>query len=365
MLNILWLAPNFNHYKARFLNHLALEEDVDLTIISGTGRDQMGDKELVEDWGFKLIKLNVSKKSFGNSKLVKAKLKSCFDKFDWILIPAEKKNIRLFLFARKLRKANPKVRLFSYNHAQLKSKNRLAGFLDYRLTKFFNTHLDRVVFYTEAACKQAVEQKLIAPHKAFWANNTIDNTEIDSYYSYQLPPENQLTILFIGRLIPSKRISDLIRYYHVLKNKHSNLNLEIIGDGPERTIVIDAIKDDNSIVWHGTLVDEENISPIMKRATLIFVPGLSGLSINHSFAYGRPYLTLKAAKHGPEISYLDEGENGYILSGNLEEDIANISGLLEDRALLSRFCDSAQQKGKYLSVKKWVQQFKSSLFHES
>jgi hypothetical protein len=57
MLKILWLAPNFNHYKARFLNHLATENDVSLTILSGTGRDQMGDHELEEDWNFKQIKL--------------------------------------------------------------------------------------------------------------------------------------------------------------------------------------------------------------------------------------------------------------------------------------------------------------------
>ena len=62
MLKILWLAPNFNHYKARFLNHLANDIYINLTILSGTGRNQMGDKELEADWNFKLIKLNVTKK---------------------------------------------------------------------------------------------------------------------------------------------------------------------------------------------------------------------------------------------------------------------------------------------------------------
>ena len=136
-MTILWLAPNFNHYKARFLNHLANEEDVCLTILSGTGRDNMGDLELKEEWSFEHIKVNVSKNDFGNSNKVKVEIKKIFKDFDWILIPAEKKNLPLFLFTLKLRKANNAVKLFSYNHARLKSKNTLLSYLDSFLTKFY------------------------------------------------------------------------------------------------------------------------------------------------------------------------------------------------------------------------------------
>ena len=51
----------------------------------------------------------------------------------------------------------------------------------------------------------------------------------------------------------------------------------------------------------------------MKKASLVFVPGLSGLSINHAFAYGRPYATFSAERHGPEINYLINGVNGFII----------------------------------------------------
>ena len=364
MLRILWLAPNFNHYKARFLNHLANDAEINLTIMSGTGRDQMGDQELERDWSFKQIKLNVTKKDFGKSKIVKETIKPIFKDFDWVLIPAEKKNLSLFLFVMKLRKKHTGVRLFSYNHSKLKSKNSIYSLLDSSLTKFFNANLDRIIFYTEDACTKAIQNKLVKTQKAFWANNTLDNTEIDKHYTFQLPPKESQTILFIGRLIPSKRISDLIKYYKVLKQNHQNLKLEIIGDGPDRYIVENAIKEDVSISWHGTLVEEADIAPIMKRASLVFIPGLSGLSINHAFTYGRPYLTIKADKHGPEICYLDDGENGYILNDNLEEDIIRISQLLDNRDLLISFSNRAKAKSKLLSVQNWVLQIKSSLLHE-
>lgn len=364
MIKVLWLAPNFNHYKARFLNHLAKSSSIDLTILSGTGRQGMGDKELEGQWDFKHIKVTANKKDFGNSKEVRTLLKRQFSKFDWVLIPAEKKNFPLFLFAMKLRKANKSVRLFSYNHPILKSKNGKITFLDKLITKFFYRNLNRVVFYTEQAFKQAIQNKLITPQKAFWANNTLDNSEIEKHYSFQLPPEDQQTLLFIGRLIPSKRIEDVIKYYKVLKSKFQQIKLEIIGDGPEQNIVKEAVSKDTNIIWHGTLVDEAKITPIMKRASLVFIPGLSGLSINHAFAYGRPYLTLKAKKHGPEICYLDHGINGYILNDNLEEDILVIASVLSDRSKLTRLCNNAKQKGDYLSVQKWVEQMKQSLLDD-
>jgi glycosyltransferase involved in cell wall biosynthesis len=364
MLKILWLAPNFNHYKARFLNHLAKEDNLDLTILSGRGRSKMGDQELDNDWSFKNIKLNVTKKDFGKSREIKNKLKTLFSNFDWVLIPAEKKNLLLFLYAMKLRKQNPMVRLFSYNHPVLKSKNGKVTLLDKVITKFYYKKLDRVVFYTEQSHDWAIKNDYIQANKAFWANNTIDNIEIEKYYNYQLPPKDDLRILFLGRLIASKRLDELIKYYRILKSIIPSLQLEIIGDGPEQHIVAQAVNKDSSITWHGTLVDEAKIAPIIKRASLVFVPGHSGLSINHAFAYGRPYMALQGPSHAPELEYINQGVNGFVLDGDFDSNIETIKNLLLNRTILETFCNNAKIKGKYLSVQKWVQQIKSSLMHE-
>lgn len=98
MINILWLAPNFNHYKARFLNHLAKEPKIQLNVMCGTGRKGMGDKMIKADWDFELTELNIDKLKFGTSKVVRKRLKMIFSQFDWIMIPAEKKNLLLFLY---------------------------------------------------------------------------------------------------------------------------------------------------------------------------------------------------------------------------------------------------------------------------
>lgn len=365
-MKVLWLAPSFNHYKARFLNHLAEDNSIDLTILSGTGRNNMGDQELHGDWSFKQIELNVTKKEFGNSKSVKNKLSTIFYDFDWILIPAEKKNLPLFLFAMKLRKVNKSVRIFSYNHPILKSRNGKVTWIDKLLTKFYYNKLDRVIFYTEQSHDWAVRNKLIDLKKAFWANNTIDNMEVEKHYTYQLPPKDNMSLVFIGRLIKSKRIDDLIAYYKSLKIEIPELRLDIIGDGPESHIVKNAIANGcNDINWYGTLIDESKIAPIMSSASAIFIPGHSGLSINHAFSYGRPYITLQGPSHAPELDYIDIGKNGYVLNGNFESNITCIKNLLYDRSKLNTFCDNSKVKGDYLSVQKWVQQIKLSLLHGS
>lgn len=364
LIKILWLAPNMNHYKSRFLNHLANDSTISLCVLSGAGREKMGDKELQSDWNFEQISLSVSKRDFGKSKLVKEKLKAVFSEFDWVMIPAEKKNILLFLYARKLRKKNNSTRLFSYNHPIFKSGNGKITHLDKVLTKFYFKRLDRIVFYTERSQQWAIQNKLVSADKAFWANNTIDTIEIRKHYNYQLPPENELNLLFIGRLISSKRIPDLIRYFSVLKNKCPNLKLDIIGDGPENTLIEAATKSDSDISWHGTIIDEAKIAPIMKKASLVFIPGHSGLSINHAFAYGRPYITLQGPSHAPELDYIDEGENGYVLDGDFESNVNTITSLLLNRNLLEQFCNEAKLKGDYLSVENWAKQMKRSLSYD-
>lgn len=363
-IRVLWLAPNLNHYKSGVLDHLAVDSAIDLCVFSGSGAHKNSDEELKKDYSFNQIKVDVPKKDFGNSKLVKQKLKAIFNEFDWIMIPVEKKNITLFLYAMKLRSLNRNVRLFSYNHPILKSGNGKITLLDKWMTTFYFKMLDRVVFYTEQSCEWALKQRLVHQDKAYWANNTIDTTEIEKYYEYQLPPENSNVIVYIGQLAQRKRIPELLRYYLQLKKSIPNLILEIIGDGPESHVVESAKQLDSDINWHGTIINEEEIAFIMKRASIVFIPGHSGLSVNHAFLYGRPHVTLDGPSHAPELDYLDNGDNGYLLDGDFESNINTITNLLTNRPVLERFCNSAKRKGEYLSVQNWVEQMTQSLIHD-
>jgi len=359
MIKVLWLAPNFNHYKARFLNHLANADGIELTLLTGSGRVGKGDIEINEDWGFEQIKSGVPKSKFGLSSIVRKLIYKEYSNYDWILIPAEKKNLLLLYFLIFLRLFSKKMKLISYNHPVLKSGSGKITKTDIFITKLFYSKLDRVIFYTKEACELAINKKYIHPNKAFWANNTVDDIEISKYYVFTLPPKIKISILYIGRLIPSKRVEDLVDYFKELDELRPDFfELHIIGDGPDSSKINDFGM--NNIFCHGTIVDEKEIAPIMKNASCVFVPGLSGLSINHAFAYGRPYITFQSNFHGPEISYLETNVNGLILSNDKKENISVLMNLLTNSNEIDIFCKSAFEKGKQLSVMKWVEQMQQN-----
>ena len=366
MTKILWLSPTFNHYKARFLNHLAAAEEIELTLLAGAGRNENKNKEVDDNWSFEVIQTNVLKSKFGFSSQIRKLLSIEFKKHDWVLIPAEKKNLPLFLFALVLQFFHKKTKLISYNHPVLKSGEGKISFLDKQITKFFYKKLDRVIFYTKESCEWAVQNKFIHSKKAFWANNTVDDIEINKNYQFEFPSVNTFNILFIGRLIPSKKVGLLLRYFTELQNQMlgTDLNLEIIGDGMDSNLIQNAQIGNNKIKWHGTMTDEFDIAPIMKRTNFVFVPGLSGLSINHAFAYGRPYFTLKSKEHGPEIAYLRDNENGYILPGDINDDVEKIKSFLLNKEKMSAFSLSAIEKSKEISVDKWVEKMKMAFINE-
>ncbi len=369
IIKLLWLSPNLNHYKVRFLNYLSKEPSIDLTVLAGSGRKNMGDRLINDSPVFKLINTDVTKANFGFSKVIRNELSKIIYTFDWVMIPREKKNIILFLYVLQKRKfyiqKTANFRLFSYNHPISTSSYAKSIFIDRILTKFYYRHYDRIIFYAQKSRATAVHEGLINIDKAYWANNTVDTKEINKYYKFSFPNSDKPTILFIGRLVPSKRIDLFFKYYtelqNILERENKKIKLIIIGDGPERKLVINHLKTDTSIEWKGAIVDEAEIAPLMKRASMVFVPGHSGLSINHAFAYGKPYVTIYNKGHAPEIDYLIDGKNGIILNDSFNENITRLVKLLKNFKLLNRMCINAYKTSKELSVEKWVQQIINAL----
>ena len=363
-LKVLWLSPNLNHYKQKFLNHLHRNYEIDLTILAGTGRQNMGDAGILNKNASKIIQTDISKAYFGMSGEIRKILRQNFNDFDWIMIPREKKNLILIIYVFYLRfksKFNGNnVKLFSYNHPRLMSKGGKITIIDKALTRFFYRAYDRIIFYTEQSRDEVVEEGIISLDKAFYANNTIYTKEVDENYTFQYPKQDNYTILFIGRLVKNKKIEILLAYFIKLKRKmNRKLNLIIIGDGPQNTIINKILKTEPNIRWVGSLTNESEISPFMKEANIVFNPGHSGLCINHSFCYGRPYITLESGTHAPEINYVRNGFNGYILSGDDEHNINKILEILtcDDMTIY----ENAYSTGKMLSIDNWCDQIVDAL----
>ena len=127
-----------------------------------------------------------------------------------------------------------------------------------------------------------------------------------------------------------------------------------------------AAEADANISWCGALVDEAAIAEQMRKSHAVFVPGESGLSVVHTFAYGKPYITcgLPELAHGPEIAYLRHGENGLLLAGSFDENVARIQALLQDAVSYERACHAAFETARALSVENWCTQMGRALTQE-
>ncbi len=359
---VLWVAPKLNHYKARFLNRLA-GDDLEIVVLAGKDGIDRSQPEALER-KCEVISSHIDKPRFGLSPFVSAAFLRLIlsRRFDVVLLPLEKKLLPLIVIAWATRPLM-RFKLASYNHPLVRSGTLRATKRDVWLSRIMFSMYDRVVFYTEEARRWAVDQSLISAAKARFANNTLDTEEIWSQYGFEVNQAERGTILFIGRLIPSKRVDLLLEYYRRVKTRLPRTRLIIIGDGPDARLVREAIHRDASIVWLGAIVDEPSIAAQMRKSHIVFVPGASGLSVVHAFCYGKPYVTVlrNGHLHGPELAYLKDGQNGLLLDGNLESNVRRLVALLGQREEYERVCRAALETAQRLSIHCWTRQMKAAL----
>ena len=256
-----------------------------------------------------------------------------------------------------------RYRFLTYCHSVTRSKDyrspgatRVTRF-DILYTKLIFGLFDRIIFYTESARDAAVALRVAPLSKAWFGNNTLDTSSIWKHYSFEVNRTQRWTIAFLGRLDARKRPELLLDYYRCLGKYLPGVRLLIIGDGPASPCIANAARLDPNIVWRGTVVDEELIARDMRNTHVVLLPGSSGLSVVHAFSYGKPFLTSPEIGfvHSPEFSYLVDGYNGMLLSGDIERDAERISGMLLDPCDYERYCRSAYKTAQDLSIEYWCE----------
>ena len=355
-VHVLWIAPNFNHYKKRFLSRLVEDGQIELQLLTGkTPRKEghMGDESLSP---YKVSEVNATKRFFPyHPKPFYKVLKYTMQRGEKsILMPLEKKLLPLILWIRFLHLFR-KFNLVSYNHPVMRSRKGVITEKDLRWTKWLFGFYDRIVFYTEQGRDWAVAEELLPLAKAYYANNTLDTDQIWQNSQFEINTNMPIRILFIGRLIESKRVDLLLEYFFKLKQEIPNIELTIIGDGPKASRIRNAVSNDSKIKWCGAIIEESLIAKEMQSAHAVFIPGEAGLSVVHAFAYGKPYfaLDLPNQTHGPEIDYLVDDGNGLLLAEDMRENVKRMTEVLNNSEVYGNMCECAFTSAKNLSIDKW------------
>lgn len=353
---VLWLAPNLNHYKARLLERLNASGQIDLVVACGA-RDAALGHRYDDNVGFRLVPIGVRKRWWGcDPRVWKGVVQSIRrERPSAVLMPAEAKHLPL-VGALSLLRRSYRFRLVSYNHADVGRSHRDRGWRQGLFKRILGLY-DQIVFYSEPARARAVSTGLVPLSKSSYAPNTLDIESIREHVVFSPTPPTPPTILFLGRLLPKKGVKTLFDYYDRLRTTVPGLRVEVIGDGPMREVVADRSAADPNVVWHNAISDESRIALVMSRASVVLIPGETGLGIVHAFAYGKPFLTVgdAAIAHGPEVDYLVDQRNGLSLTGRTDDDVQKISALLNDAAALESLSVGAFETGTALYPDVWVE----------
>lgn len=180
---------------------------------------------------------------------------------------------------------------------------------------------DRLLMYGVEEYDRIISRG-IDPSKLFIAWNTV---HVPNYHNYSNAKKNSL--LFVGRLQPSKRIDTIIKEFARIQDSlSSDTILNIVGSPAYNYTGIDnelkrlakTLGIDQKVIFHDRLDDPYRLAEIFSRAYAYISPGPVGLGVLHSFAYGVPVITLNNERHGPEFYNLEHNYNALICN-NLTE----------------------------------------------
>lgn len=161
----------------------------------------------------------------------------------------------------------------------------------------------------------------------FVGTNTLDVAALQSLAVDRSPESSSwANLLLIGRMTEDKRMDVAVNAVGILKQTMPNINLTIVGDGPElNKIRVAAVPLGNSVRFLGAVYDDESLAQIYEQATLTLISGSAGLNVNQSLGFGVPVALFddeKLVRHHPEHIYVKDGINGYRISSSTAEAMA-------------------------------------------
>jgi len=187
-----------------------------------------------------------------------------------------------------------------------------------KIARFFINKLDGIIAYSSKAADDYMKAGFIK-NRIFIAYNAIDNIESDTYMTkfgsdtrwiddwkkkLDLDPTLPI-ILFVGRLIPQKKVELLIQACIPLFDRCQIL---IVGDGPIRPnleALTELYKNKVRFIGHQT---GKILAKCYIASDVFVLPGAGGLAIHQAMSYGKPVIT--SFGDGTESDLVYEGVNG-------------------------------------------------------
>lgn len=184
---------------------------------------------------------------------------------------------------------------------------------------------DAAITYNDVMRERLIRLNVPA-EKLFVARNSIDTNTIRALRK-NVPQNERRYILFIGRLIPEKKVDLLIRAFALASQRLPDISLLIVGNGPELRHLQDLVKSlevEKLVEFVGSTYEEEQLAQYFNKSLVSVSPGYVGLSSIHSLAYGVPLIIARDEPHRPEVTSLKNGYNSVFFDSDRADQLATV-----------------------------------------
>jgi L-malate glycosyltransferase len=169
-------------------------------------------------------------------------------------------------------------------------------------------------------------------------------------------PAGAAVAIFCGSLYPDKKLDFLIAAGDEIHSAIPEFRMVVIGNGPSANEVQLAAKSRSWLKFVGVRKGGEKAA-YFRIADVVLNPGAVGLHVLDSFFSGVPMVTTAAARHGPEIAYLRNGENGLIVDGDCTAYAEAVIGLLRNGETMSALKHASLSEAGQFTLNSMVTRF--------
>ena len=342
MKKIVLITPMLQPYRITFYEKLsAIDQEFQWKIFHGVARSEVGRPSYKGETNFEQMGFDEHKTRIGPFTLVNNRgLYAATKKInpDLIIlqgITGDISNRRVISWAKR---KGIKIIVWTCGWEPGLAKGMLLSFKNFLVGTFFKK-ADLHLTYSTAA-NSYVESMGVSPEKVITSYNGIEIDHLlkeenniitkaqDIREKYEL--DGHITFLYVGGLIPEKRVDLLLQAFHNLRQNHKNIKLLIIGDGPSRSQVQEHMEqyNDQHIYYLGRIID--GVDPYFAASDCFVLPGVGGLALNQAMFWRKTCIVSEA--DGTEDDLVIEKVTGFRFE---KDSLESLMAAMERRILTS------------------------------
>lgn len=241
-------------------------------------------------------------------------------------------------------------------------KNFLSAFLAKRVFKYASA----ITVVSDFIKRQLTSTLGVPSERIVVLPMPIDPEKI---YARQMPKPEGRMILCVARFTKQKDLGTLIKAFHRVAQRWSDLDLVMIGEGPERAALLDLIAELNvekKVFLHG-LMSQEALNEYYNRCDMVVLPSIEegfGLVMVEGQLCKKPVI---GADSGGIPEIVEHEKTGLLFPPGDHQSLASaIERILSDESLASRLAQAGYRSAvsnfsqqaflkKYLEALKWTQ----------